>query len=315
MSFKKMDLNLFLVFDVIYSEGNLTRAAEVLNITQPAVSNALARMRLTFDDQLFVRSGRAMIPTPVARNLIAPVRQSLKQLRESFEQRGTFDPKTSNKIFTVVAGDVVSSVLIPELMNRLKVEAPFVRIQCYQMDRKEIHVELAAGRADFAIEIPLLPGTGLNQMKLLEEEYVCVLRKDHPDAKGEILLDRFLSLNHLMVSQRRKGLSFIEIALKRQGKKIRPTLRVQDYLTAFNSVLTSNLALAAPRSLANNYDVFIHELPFVVPRLETVLYWHGNVDNDSANKWMREILALVGNDIMGRSRGKVQASQARRKQP
>ena len=297
MHLNKIDLNLFVVFDTIFTERNLTRAGEILHITQPSVSNALARLRKEFDDQLFVRSGKGMIPTPVARNLIGPVRQALKILQTSVEDRSKFAPQTSDKLFVLSAGDIVGSILLPELMDRITRIAPNVRIQCYQVRRTDIVSDMAAGRLDFAIDIPALANTKLAHISVLEDRYVCVLRKNHPLARQSLTLNQYLDLGHVTVSSRRSGQSYVDIALNRLGKRARNTLRVQYYQAAFHTVQNSNLVLAAPESLARRYDAEISELPFTVPPLESLLFWHKNADHDPANIWMRQMIIETCRDI------------------
>src|SRR5262245_41160014 len=189
MNLNSIDLNLFVAFDVIYSERNLTRASEVLNITQPAVSNTLARLRTTFGDKLFVRTGNAMVPTPVAQSLVGPVRQALRQLRASVDQLKSFDPATSEKIFNISLGDAAATILMPELAGVIRRLAPHVKIICSQVDRREIASELASGDLDFALDIPELEKPDLNGVDILRDRHVCVLRHGHPFAKRAMTLD------------------------------------------------------------------------------------------------------------------------------
>jgi DNA-binding transcriptional LysR family regulator len=287
MNFNTIDLNLFVAFDVIYSERNLTRASEVLRITQPAVSNTLARLRMTFGDKLFVRTGNAMVPTPVAQSLIGPVRQALRQLRASVDQLKSFDPATSEKIFNISLGDGAATILMPEIATVLRKHAPHAKAHCSQVDRREIASELAAGNLDFALDIPELEKADLNSVEILQESYVCVLRQGHPFAKGALTLDRYLALDHVMVSSRRRGRGLVDIALARLGRQIDAAMRVAHFQPALHVVMSSDMAVTAPLSLASRYEVVRKELPFEVAPVRTVLYWHRNADHDPANIWMR----------------------------
>ena len=145
MNLTSVDLNLFVVFDTIYSERNLTRASEVLNITQPAVSNALARLRQAFGDPLFVRTGRTMTPTPAAQNAIGPVQQALRQLRASVDQFGKFDPLTSQRTFHICLREASTAVLMPDLVRALRTLAPGVKVHCYPLDRRQALVGARIG--------------------------------------------------------------------------------------------------------------------------------------------------------------------------
>ena len=287
MNLNAIDLNLFVAFDVIYAERNLTRASEVLNITQPAVSNTLARLRATFGDKLFVRSGNAMVPTPVAQSLVGPVRQALRQLRASVDQLKSFDPSTSEKIFNISLGDATATILIPELAAEVRRLAPHVKINCSQVDRREIASELASGELDFALDIPELEKPDLNGVDLLQDRYVCVLRQGHPFAKRTLTLEDYLALEHVMVSSRRRGRGHVDIALARIGRQANTVMRVAHSQPALHAVMNSDMAVTMSLSLAARYEVIRKKLPFEVAPVRTVLYWHRNADHDPANVWMR----------------------------
>jgi DNA-binding transcriptional LysR family regulator len=287
MNLNTIDLNLFVAFDVIYTERNLTRASEVLSITQPAVSNTLARLRATFGDRLFVRTGNAMMPTPVAQSLIGPVRQALRQLRASVDQVRKFEPATSEKIFNLSIGDGAATILMPEIVTALRKEAPQVKVHCSQVDRREIASELASGDLDFALDIPETEKPDLNGVEILQDRYVCVLRQGHPFAKRPLTVADYLKLEHVMVSSRRRGRNLVDIALARLGSQANTALRVMHFQSALHVVMGSDMAVTAPLSLAARYEVVRKELPFEVPTLRTMLYWHRNADHDPANIWMR----------------------------
>lgn len=296
-----IDLNLFVAFDVIYAERNLTRASEVLNITQPAVSNTLARLRMTFGDRLFVRTGNAMVPTPVAQGLIGPVRQALRQLRASVDQLTSFEPATSEKIFNISLGDSAATTLMPAIVTRLRAIAPHVRVHCSQVDRREIASELASGNLDFALDIPELEKPDLNVVEILKDRFVCVLRQGHPMARRAMTLDDYLGLQHVMVSSRRRGRGLVDLALARIGRQAASTLRVMHFQSALHVVMGSDMAVEAPLSLASRYEVVRKELPFEVPPLRTMLYWHRNADHDPANVWMRKLIIAATADPAGKS--------------
>lgn len=291
MQLAQIDLNLFVVFEVIYAEGNLTRASEILHVTQPAVSNALARLRQTFDDPLFVRAGRRMLPTPVAQNLIGPVREALRRLQGGIEAHSRFEPATADRVFHLAMRDLATSLVMPRLLGPLRERAPGLRLQCHQMERQEIEPELAAGKLDFAIDIPQLGRGPLRGLPLLRDDYVCVMRRGHPLARRALTLEGYLALPQVTVSGRRHGRSYIDLALGRIGERANTVLRLPHYQPAFHVVLGSDLALSAPRSLVAWYDVEVRELPFEVPPLDSVLYWHRNAEHDPANVWMRAQIA------------------------
>jgi len=297
MNLRTIDLNLLPVFEAIYIERSLTRAGEVLHVTQPAVSNALARLRALFSDPLFVRAGSGVTPTPAAQALIGPVREALAKLRSGLAQGKGFDPGTSERTFHIAVRDAASSSLMPVLAERIGRAAPGVRIQCHQVDRGEIPAELASGRLDFAIDIPMLQRPELDSAALYSDRLVCALRRDHPKAKRKLSIETFLALRHLAVSSRRSGRTLLDEVLSRAGERVRPVMRLPHYQPAFHVVMSSDLALVAPLSLARRYDVALRDLPFDAARLDLLLFWRRDAADEPALRWARgELIAAAQTD-------------------
>lgn len=294
MKLSDIDLNLFVVFDAIYTEGNLTRAGEIIGITQPAVSNSLSRLRTLFDDPLFVRTADGMVPTPVAQNIIGPVRQSLGLIRASVQESERFDPAVSEKRFRLSMTDLSQAIYLPWLMGRIKAEAPLIAFDCYHVHRRDMNIELASGNLDLAIDIPLSPDPQIKQAPLFSHPQVCVYRKDHPLIKGQLDLDTYLAMDHIHISSRRGGLGQVDLALGKMGKRRNIALRTQHYLSTPQLVARTNLVITVPKIfaqfLANNASVTFTDIPFEVPSLETHLYWHESTDKDQANIWLRDLL-------------------------
>ena len=298
MKLSDIDLNLFVVFDAIYTEGNLTRAGEIIGITQPAVSNSLSRLRNLFDDPLFVRTAEGMLPTPVAQNIIGPIRQSLGLIRASVQESDHFDPTASDKRFRISMTDLTQSIIVPGLYSRMRRDAPNVAIDCYQVRRRDLNIELASGNLDLALDIPLTPDAQIHQAPVFSHPHVCVIRKDHPDVGNSLSTDDYLALGHVHISSRRGGLGHVDLALGKIGRRRNITIRTQHYLATPQLVSKTELALTVPQIFADflvsQYPVRYVELPFVVPNLESHLYWHESADKDQGNLWMRElILALA----------------------
>jgi DNA-binding transcriptional LysR family regulator len=287
MNLTKVDLNLFIVFDAIYTEANLTRAGQIVGITQPAVSNALSRLRETFNDPLFVRTAQGMVPTPMAQNIIGSVRNALQLLRVSVQESRIFNPLEANKTFHISMTDLVEAVLLPPLFQRLRRQAPGVQIESFLTRRRETTKELAAGRIDFAVDAPLNTDLQVRHVKLFEDRYVCAIRKGHPLAKEKISLDEYLSLSHIHISSRRSGLGLVDLALGKMGLQRKVALRSQHYLMAHEVMQQTDMA----KSFARRHALHVVELPVnSVPAQETHLYWHESTDQDPANRWMREQL-------------------------
>ncbi len=299
MRLTQFDLNLLVIFETVYAEGNLTRAAEQLNVAQPTVSNAMARLRASFDDPLFIRSGRGVAPTPLARRMIGPVRQSLRQMQSTLDGNMAFDPASSDRTFTMSIGEIAATALLPPLVILMGEEAPQAKLRAFQTDRREIKEKLALGELDVAVDIPRLSSHSLNRSPLTAGDYVCVMRRGHPKSKGALTLEKFLELDFVAVSSRRAGSSLLELAVGRIGGRVEPALRTQYYLPALRIVESSDYALIAPRSLAAQFDVAAKDLPLVIDMEGTWLYWHRSVEEDQANVWLRGLVARAWEEVEG----------------
>lgn len=295
MSTKKCDLNLFLVFDTIYTERNLTQAAKILAITQPAVSNALARLRKLFNDELFVRTARGMQPTPVADSIAQNVSEALSLLKSSVLEREDFDPLLSERIFQFSMTDLAEALVLPRLIPLFEESAPNVSLQSYFVKRNELARNLSRAELDFAVDVPVIEDPQLCHQSLMQDDYVCVLRHGHRALKEEFTLEAYLQLQHIHVSSRRKGLGQVDLALLKHDAERRIKLRVQHYRVAAAIVSSTDFALCLPRFLAEKYDLAIVSLPFSVPQLDLHLYWHRQSDSDSAHRWMRDSLITLFN--------------------
>jgi len=288
MRLNRTDLNLFVVFETIYRERNLTRAAEILCLSQPAVSNALSRLRRNFNDPLFIRTGKEMAPTPVAENIIGRVRHALELMSSSLNEGGLFQPDSADKTFRINMSDLIAAMILPPLEEIISRKAPGVMLESYHIPRQELMRDMAAGAVDLAVDAPLLNDPQLCHTPLLRERYVCMVRRDHPLVGRELTLADYLRLKHIHVSSRRSGQGHVEIALNAIGERRHIQLRLQHYMVAPLIVSQSDMVLTAPLGLVRQYDARIMELPFALPDLELHLYWHKSRDQDQANRWLRE---------------------------
>ncbi|MET1076630.1 MAG: LysR family transcriptional regulator [Pseudomonas sp.] len=303
MNLNKVDLNLFIVFDAIYTEANLTRAGQIVGITQPAVSNALSRLRETFNDPLFVRTAQGMVPTPMAQNIIGPVRNALSLLRVSVQESRIFNPLQANKTYRISMTDLTEQVMLPPLFQRLRRLAPQVFIESFLAKRRETTKELAAGRLDFAVDAPLNTDPQVRHVKLLEDRYVCAFRQGHPLTKDKLSLDDYLSLTHIHISSRRNGLGHVDLALGKMGIQRRIALRSQHYLMASTVMQQTDMAMTVPERFARRHGLHYVPLPLNdVPPVETHLYWHESTDQDPANRWMREQMIELAQQVMAQEK-------------
>lgn len=292
-----LDLNLFVIFDAIYAEGNLTRAGEIVGLSQPAMSNALARLRRAFDDPLFVRTPHGMTPTPVARQMIGPARQALRLLQGSVQERDAFDPARAGQTWRLSMGDLGEARLLVPLLAHLDRHAPGVAVESYQVPRRDVLRELAAGSLDFALDVPLLSHPSVHHTALYNDRYVCVVRAGHPVLERELDIEAYVRLRHIHISSRPRGAGHVDLALERLGRRRVIALRAQHYLMAPGIVASTDLALTIPlgfaRTLAVEHAVHVLELPFEVPPLESHLYWHQSRENDPSSRWLRETIVQL----------------------
>ena len=291
MKINETDLNLFSVFEVIYSERNLTKAAKVLGITQPAVSNALSRLRVMFDDKLFVRSAKEMLPTTVAQNIIGDARNALNLMRNTISESESFNPKTAKNTYKISIGDTSEYRLLPELIKQLNSSAPDIDVESYLTPRDDTPRELAGGNIDFAIDPPIHADPSLRHQKIYEDNYVLIVRNNHPIVKRrKISLEEYLNLSHIHISKRREGLGHVDATLSRLGHSRRIGLRAQHYLVAPYIIEKSDLAITSIKSFARGRNLKTFKLPFDINPLVLHLYWHETRDLDPANQWMRKLI-------------------------
>lgn len=299
MHISKVDLNLFVVFDAIYTEGSLTRASLKMNLTQPAVSHALARLRTLLDDPLFERQGHTMAPTPLARNIVDQVRSALRGLELTVNSAERFDPATSERVFTLAMRDVVESTILPPLMAAIAATAPSVGVNVLRVTRTELEQELAAGTVDAGIDVLLPFSSHIRTMRLPHDETVVFARHGHPRIQSarDLTLESYLQHEHIQVSSRRSGPSLEDVELSRRGMQRRIRMRCQHYFTACSVVSQTDLLLTMParygRILNQQFGHQILPLPLELPVIDNHVYWHANVDNDPAHQWLRAQIAAV----------------------
>ena len=290
MNLRTIDLNLLPVLEAVYTERSLTRASETLNITQPAVSNALARLRTHFEDPLFVREGRGVKPTAMADALMPAVRDALDRLRAGLEQRSTFEHSRSTRVFNISARDAGAFILAPGLARQLEADAPGIRIAWSQVQRGHISTELASGRLDLAMDVPDLRGQDLESVDLLATPYTCVMAPDHPMAGRALEMEDFVALRHVVVSSRREGRSYVEEIARAAGHRITPVMRLPHHMPALEIVRQTHLVATVPLPLAKSSGLAVAPLPSAFPHLGSVLYWRRENAEDPALAWLRDLV-------------------------
>ena len=282
----QIDLNLFVVFDTIYAERNLTRAAGRLSITQPAVSNALARLRKTLNDPLFVKTPNGMQPTALAESIAERVSGALQSIQTVAQQTESFTPATSQRIFRIQLTDMQHAMILPQLVKLLATEAPNIELQVSNVARTDLPKALSQGTIEIASEIPLRDTTDLVWQTITRDNYVCAVRPGHPITGAALTLDQYLELKHLHVSSRPKGAGAVDIALRKLGKRRYIGVRTQSYISAAEIIRNSDLALTIPERLALSQKLAILPLPIALIPLEFRLYRHIRTEGDAPVTWL-----------------------------
>lgn len=301
-NFRTLDLNLLRVFDQVMSERNLTRAARNLAMTQPAVSNALGRLRDFLGDRLVVRSGYGVEPTPRALALWPAVSDALRQLEASLAP-GEFVPAQADRSFVLGMADATAATVMPGLVDILWREAPRVSIRVVPLTTRDPRQRLDEGQMDLAVgyfpavlaDLTAQAQAGMTAAfehhRLYDGQYVCVMRKDHPLATGPFTIDQFCTAQHMLVSFSGRAYGFIDEALAALDRQRRIMLTVNQFFTAGRVVATSDLLTVLPRHFVPETgmaDVLaMRELPFAVPPVHVDALWHRRQGRDSAHAWLR----------------------------
>ncbi|MFZ3289842.1 MAG: LysR family transcriptional regulator [Telluria sp.] len=298
MSFLTLDLNLLRVFDAVMTEQNLTRAAGHLAMTQPAVSNAIKRLRESLGDELLIRTAYGVKPTPRAEALWPAVRQALAGLEQAVTPE-TFDVSKTHATFRMAMADATAAFWLPSLVRSIESEAPGVNVRMVPLTTREPRPMLLRGDIDLAVGF--FPGVAaqlssdtsspIRHERLYSGHYVAVMRKNHPLAKVELTVDNYCANNHLLVSFSGRAHGLADEALAQLGRQRRILLTVNQFFTAGKVVANSDLITVLPKHLIASTgmtDALVwRELPFAMPAVHLDMLWHERDARSFAHKWLR----------------------------
>ena len=305
LNFRSLDLNLLRVFDEVMTERNLTRAAAKLSLTQPAVSNALRRLREALGDELLRRSAQGLVPTPRALALWPTVQDVLRQLQESLSP-GDFNPQQANNTFVMAMADATAAELVPGLVAVLDQQAPGISVRVVPLTTRDPRKLLEQEQAGLAIGYFPAVIAGLNaqtqagdnpafaHQRLYQSHYVCVMHRGHPLAQQPLTLDRFCAARHLLVSFSGRPYGFTDEALSALGRQRQVVLTVNQFFTAGRVVANSDLLTVLPRHFLSSTGIaeqlVVHELPFEVPPIHVDMVWHRRQSHNRAHQWLRGVM-------------------------
>jgi DNA-binding transcriptional LysR family regulator len=307
-NFRTLDLNLLRVFDQVMAERNLTRAARNLAMTQPAVSNALSRLREAVGDKLVARSGYGVEPTPRALALWPAIADALRQMEASLTP-GDFVASEAVNTFVLGMADATAAELTPGLVEIMERDAPGVSMRVLPLTTRdpralldEGHIDLAVGffplvLADLAAQTQAGGMAPFDHQRLFAGEYVCVMRKGHPLASGPLTVKRYCAAHHLLVSFSGRSFGFVDESLASLGRKRRVVLTVNQFFTAGRVVAGSDLLTVLPRHFVTitgmAHEFVLRELPFAMAPFLVDSLWHRRQGQRSDHAWLRLAVAAA----------------------
>jgi len=300
INLKDLDLNLLVVFDQLLVERRVSKVADNLGLSQPAVSNALSRLRKMTDDPLFLRTTRGMEPTPFAQQLAEPIALALGMIHSAVNQRISFEPSTSKRAFTVGMTDVGEIYFLPALMDELAKVAPGVRMRTVRTTAANLKDEMEAGRIDLAIGLLPQLEAGFFQRRLFKQRYVCMFRKGHRLDKRKVTLAEFCSAKHVVVVSEGTGHGKVDELMERSGVVRDVVLTVPHFVAVGQLLHHSDIVATVPerlaQALAGPFDLVYVSHPVTLPEIAINVFWHAKYHKDPANEWLRGLVFRVHSD-------------------
>lgn len=303
MNIRDFDLNLLLALDALLQEKHVTRAAARVGLSQPAMSNALGRLRELLDDPLLVRTAGGMLPTPRAERLQQPVREALQAVERAVNDDDAFTPGTCQEGFDLLTSDAIGMLLLPALSARLRAEARNMDLRVHAPEADDPWSGLDSARVDLVVGVYDAAPADIHEQALYDERYVCLMRDDHPSARNVLTLQRYVELPHIRIATTRAGLgvSVVDHALTQRGLTRRIALTLPHFLVAPYVVAQSDHVITFPSRLADYFATFLPlrvvEPPLGLSNYTISLYWHERLERDPASRWLREQIVAVSRRI------------------
>lgn len=294
---REMDLNLLVVFQEVFRARQISAAARRLSLSQSAVSNALARLRRTFDDELFVRTASGMQPTPLAEYLSEPVAAALASVSLALNRPERFDPLASTRAFTIAMTDVAEIYFMPRLIERCQAVAPQIRLATVRPGAVDLKAEMEAGRIDIALGAFDKVSTSLYQRRLFRQPYVSMFRAGHVLGEGVPTLETFLAAQHILVASVESPYDRINQMLEQAGVREENRYRVPHFTSVPYIVSSTDLVVTVPQKLAERaaapFNLAYVRPPLRLPMLQTNIFWHRRYNEDEGNQWLRELICTL----------------------
>jgi DNA-binding transcriptional LysR family regulator len=295
-AFRRIDLNLFVVFATIYEYRSLTTAAHHLGLTQPAVSHSLARLRESLNDKLFVRKGSQSIPTPFAQSIIDDVHTSLELIRSGPLGLKQFHPESATAEFRISMDPATEALVLPELVQRINKVAPGIVLSSMRVQRKNVEVELGRGDLDLAVDVDFPFGQEIKRQSVVHDSPVVVGRRNS-NLSSILTQEEYLQSKHIVVTSRRGGIGLDDYVLAKLGFRRDIAVRCSSLMVglqiAENTDNLLSLGLGQLLGISPKHELQVFDFPFEVPRVEGILFWHENFDTEPSNIWLRHQVAEV----------------------
>jgi DNA-binding transcriptional LysR family regulator len=290
----EIDLNLLVVFNELLVQRRVSKAAESLGISQPGVSNSLAKLRKLFGDEMFLRTAKGMEPTPFAEQLAESVSYALAMIHSGINQRTSFEPRTSARPFTIGMTDIGEIYFLPLLVERLRKEAPGVTVSTVRNTAVNLRDELESGKVDLAIGLLPQLKAGFFQRRLFKQRYVCLMRQGHRLAKARLSLAEYESAEHLVVVSAGTGHGKVDELLQRSGIARKIKLTVPHYVSVGHLLQASDLIATVPHRLAERlakpFELVHAPHPAQIPEVAINVFWHAKYHRSPANQWLRGVI-------------------------
>lgn len=299
MNWGVFDLNLLIVFDAVMQDRSVTRAGSRIGLSQPAMSHALNRLRYILKDELFVRTPEGMVPTPRAELLAGPLRSALSEIQLALEP-AAFDPASSDRRFVLTVNNYAAVVMAPPLVAAVSAAAPAVRLELLPSGTLDIAERLDRGEIDLALSSMSAPGERFAAAKLLEDEFVTVMRRGHPATRRKLSPAAFAALPHLDISSTHEDTSFVDHWLAERGLARRIALRAP-YLSAALILVQSDLVVTLSRRIAHEFvrhhPLQVCKAPYPSPKIGTTMLWHRRLDRHPAHRWLRDVIGSMAKSL------------------
>lgn len=301
MDISKLDLNLLVVFHHLLLQKRVSAVADVLGMSQPAVSSALGRLRVRLGDELFLRTQGGMEPTPYALQLAEPVAVALDGLQQALNVRAAFDPASSTRRFTIAMTDVGEMYFLPVLIDALAHSAPAVTLQVVSVAQASLKEDMATGRIDLAMGLLPQLQAGFFQQALFKQKYICLMRQAHPLAgKNKLSLSAFTVAEHVRILASGTGHGRVDVALEQKGLRRRFRLTVPHYVALGDVLSHSDLLATVPERFADRtlvpFDLVKRDLPMDVDESAIHQFWHSRLHRDPGHQWLRQFTGTLFGD-------------------